>query len=368
MNLFRSPDADQPLVELIYQNGSSPAARRSAPSAGDWSVDAPPRPQGAQSNIPAVVTVADDGVSSGKLREQLGVPAVGDIRNCIVALADAEPLMAQLLQYRFPESERTGSSTDSTTLGGHAVGNLLIAALTAVEGGDFEEGVRQMNRVLAVRGQVLPVSPTPLTLHCEDGAGVTVDGQSAVARTEGIERVWVTPGDVAVSEDAVRAIAEADLVILGPGSLYTSILPSLLLDPIREAVLASPALRPAPATWPPRRRDRRLRPGSTTSTPERQDGGRDRRCRPREQQRRVDGPAGRGEAVRPRRFDGDVPCAGPRRRRRPGGPDPSRSGAPRRRDHPDRRPRGRGATADRGREDRVRFPDLPCPGPGSTRA
>jgi uncharacterized cofD-like protein len=244
MNPFRSPDADQPLVELIYQKRFLARGPKIVAIGGGTGLSTLLRGlKEHTSNITAVVTVADDGGSSGKLREQLGVPAVGDIRNCIVALADAEPLMAQLLQYRFPESERTGSSTDSTTLGGHAVGNLLIAALTAVEGGDFEEGVRQMNRVLAVRGQVLPVSPTPLTLHCEDGAGVTVDGQSAVARTEGIERVWVTPGDVAVSEDAVRAIAEADLVILGPGSLYTSILPSLLLDPIRDAVLASPALR-----------------------------------------------------------------------------------------------------------------------------
>ena len=170
------------------------------------------------------------------------MPAVGDIRNCIVALADAEP-HGRGLQYRFPESERTGSSDDATTLGGHAVGNLLIAALTAVKGGDFEEGVRQMNRVLAVRGQVLPVSPTPLVLHCETRDGWEVHGQSAVATTTDIERVWVTPGDVAVSEDALRAIAEADVVVLGPGSLYTSILPGVLLEPIRDAILASPALR-----------------------------------------------------------------------------------------------------------------------------
>jgi uncharacterized cofD-like protein len=180
------------------------------------------------SNLTAIVTVADDGGSSGKLREELGVPAVGDIRNCIVALADAEPLMGRLLQYRFP-------GDPSASLGGHAVGNLLIAAMTEIEGGDFEEAVRQVNRVLAVRGQVLPVSPTPITLHAQLRDGTQIDGQSNITRTAGVERVWLTPDDVRASEDALRAIAEADLI--------ASLLPSLLLPEIRDAVLASPALR-----------------------------------------------------------------------------------------------------------------------------
>ena len=101
------------------------------------------------------MTVADDGGSSGVLREELGIPPVGDIRNCIVALADAEPLMSELLQYRFPADGDGGRRPRASA--GHAVGNLLIAAMTAVEDGDFEEGVRRMNRVLAVRGQVVPV-------------------------------------------------------------------------------------------------------------------------------------------------------------------------------------------------------------------
>ena len=119
--------------------------------------------------------MADDGGSSGVLREELGIPAVGDIRNCIVALADAEPLMSEVLQYRFPVPEGDGRRHG---LGGHALGNLLIAAMTAVEGGDFEDGIRLMNRILAVRGQVLPVSPTPLTLHARLADGSVVDGQS----------------------------------------------------------------------------------------------------------------------------------------------------------------------------------------------
>ena len=166
MEPLRSPDADQPLVEVIYQKRFLARGPRIVAIGGGTGLSTLLRGlKEHTSNLTAVVTVADDGGSSGKLREQLGVPAVGDIRNCIVALADAEPLMAELLQYRFPEGEATGHLDDSTSLAGHAVGNLLIAALTAVKGGDFEEGVRQMNRVLAVRGQVLPVSPTPVILH-----------------------------------------------------------------------------------------------------------------------------------------------------------------------------------------------------------
>jgi uncharacterized cofD-like protein len=191
------------------------------------------------SNLTAIVTVADDGGSSGVLRTGLGIPPVGDIRNCIAALADAEPLMSDVLQYRFPE----GADGDAQGLAGHALGNLLIAAVTQVQGGDFEDGVRVMNRILAVRGRVLPVSGTPLTLHARLTDGTVVDGQSRIMRTTGIERVWLTPSDVAASEEALVAIAEADLVVLGPGSLYTSLLPSLLIPAIRDAVLASEAPR-----------------------------------------------------------------------------------------------------------------------------
>ena len=244
MDPFRSADADQPLVELIYQKRFLARGPRIVAIGGGTGLSTLLRGlKEHSSNLTAVVTVADDGGSSGKLREQLGVPAVGDIRNCIVALADAEPIMAELLQYRFPETDRTGSAADSTTLGGHAVGNLLIAALTAIQHGDFEEGVRQMNHVLAVRGQVLPVSPTPIVLHGRLADGSVVDGQSKLARAAGIEQVWVSPDDIEPSDDAIRAISDAEVIVLGPGSLYTSILPSLLLPAIRDAVRASSALR-----------------------------------------------------------------------------------------------------------------------------
>ncbi len=234
---FRTGDADQPLVEVIYQKRFLARGPRIVAIGGGTGLSTLLRGlKEHTSNLTAIVTVADDGGSSGVLREQLGVPPVGDIRNCIVALADAEPLMGRLLQYRFP-------GDPSESLGGHAVGNLLIAAMTAVEGGDFEEAVRQVNRVLAVRGQVVPVSATPLTLHARLRDGSQVDGQSLIARTPGIDRVWLTPESVRPCEDAIRAISEAELIVIGPGSLFTSILPSLLIPEIRDALMASPALR-----------------------------------------------------------------------------------------------------------------------------
>jgi len=237
---LRAPDPDQPLVELIYQKRFLARGPRIVAIGGGTGLSTLLRGlKEHTSNLTAIVTVADDGGSSGVLREELGIPAVGDIRNCIVALADAEPLMSEVLQYRFPET--AGGETQG--LAGHALGNLLIAAMTAVEGGDFEDGVRLMNRILAVRGQVLPVSPTPLTLHARLADGSVVHGQSQIMRTSGIERVWITPENVDASEDALAAIAEADLIVLGPGSLYTSLLPSLMIPAIRDAILGTTAPR-----------------------------------------------------------------------------------------------------------------------------
>ncbi len=244
---YRPIDEEQPLVEQLYQKRLLARGPRVVAIGGGTGLSAFLRGMKEHtSNLTAIVTVADDGGSSGALRSQLGIPPVGDIRNCIAALADAEPLMSDLLGYRFPGGrQREGGpiETEPGGLGGHAIGNLLIAALTAVEGGDFEEAVRRMNRVLAVRGQVVPVSPIPITLSALTRDGVTVVGQSSVMRTAGIERVWISPSDVAASADAIAAIAEADVIVLGPGSLYTSLLPVLLVPAIRDAVAASPALR-----------------------------------------------------------------------------------------------------------------------------
>lgn len=239
---LRGLDADQPLVEVIYQKRFLARGPRIVAIGGGTGLSTLLRGlKEHTSNLTAVVTVADDGGSSGVLRTELGIPPVGDIRNCIAALADTEPLMNELLQYRFPLADT--DTPDGQGLAGHAVGNLLLAAMTAIEGGDFEEGVRRINRILAVRGQVVPVTATPLTLHARCRDGSVVDGQSHIMWTREIDRVWLTPDGVDASEDALAAIADAELIVLGPGSLYTSLLPSLLLPSIRDALLAAPAPR-----------------------------------------------------------------------------------------------------------------------------
>ncbi|HEY6013369.1 MAG TPA: gluconeogenesis factor YvcK family protein, partial [Candidatus Limnocylindrales bacterium] len=156
---LRTPDEDQSLAEVIYQKRFLARGPRIVAIGGGTGLSTFLRGMKEHtSNLTAIVTVADDGGSSGALREELGLPPVGDIRNCIAALADAEPLMSELLGYRFPGGIRVEGGpveTEPGGLGGHPIGNLLLAALTALEGGDFEEGVRRMNRVLAVRGKVV---------------------------------------------------------------------------------------------------------------------------------------------------------------------------------------------------------------------
>jgi uncharacterized cofD-like protein len=240
-------DEETPLADVIYQKRLLARGPRIVAIGGGTGLSSLLRGLKEHTgNLTAIVTVADDGGSSGTLREELGIPPVGDIRNCVAALADAEPLMSELLGYRFPGGHRLADGpveTEPGGLGGHPVGNLLLAAMTALEGGDFEEGVRRMNRVLAVRGQVVPASATPINLVARTRAGITVSGQSTIMRTEGIERVWIEPGDVRASQDAIDAIADAEIVVLGPGSLYTSVLPVLLIPAIRKAVAAAPGMR-----------------------------------------------------------------------------------------------------------------------------
>lgn len=190
--------------------------------------------KGYSANITAVVAVADDGGSSGQLRQQLGIVPPGDIRNCIAALADAEPLMTQLMQYRFP----AGSGLDN-----HAFGNLFIAAMTAVTG-DFEEAVRESNRVLAVRGQVLPATSVPLNLSARLTSGRTIWGQSGITTAdEPIDRVFIEPTDVRANREAIERILEAEMIVIGPGSLFSSVLPNLLIDDFQDALRAAPGLR-----------------------------------------------------------------------------------------------------------------------------
>jgi uncharacterized cofD-like protein len=240
-------DEERPLADVLYQKRFLARGPRIVAIGGGTGLSALLRGlKEHTSNLTAIVTVADDGGSSGALREELGIPPVGDIRNCMAALADAEPLMSDLLGYRFPGFRRLEDGpvvTERGSLSGHAVGNLLLAAMTALEGGDFEEGVRRMNRVLAVRGKVVPASATPINLLARTRAGDVVSGQSTIMRTAAIEQVWIEPTEVEAAQDAIAAIADAEIVVLGPGSLYTSVLPVLLIPRIREAVAAAPGVR-----------------------------------------------------------------------------------------------------------------------------
>jgi uncharacterized cofD-like protein len=193
-------------------------------------------------HITAVVTVADDGGSSGRLRRELGVLPPGDFRNCIAALADDEALITQLFQYRFGQGEG---------LNGHSFGNLFISALAAVTG-SFERAILEAGQVLAVQGRILPSTLEDVTLVADLRAeedtvppGLTrVQGESAIPRAgQPIERVFLRPDRVRAYPEAVRAVLEADLIVAGPGSLFTSVLPNLLVQDFCQAVAASSAFK-----------------------------------------------------------------------------------------------------------------------------
>lgn len=185
------------------------------------------------SNLTAIVTVADDGGSSGRLRGELGILPPGDIRNCLVALADKESLMEELLQYRFSTGE----------LAGHSMGNLLLAALTDMTGG-LDQAVRSLSKVLAIRGHVLPATLTDVTLCAEMADGRVVQGETKISRATGrIKRIYLKPSRCLPLAGALAAIAEADAVVLGPGSLYTSIIPNLLVKGIPEALSRTAATK-----------------------------------------------------------------------------------------------------------------------------
>ncbi|MCL2497562.1 MAG: YvcK family protein [Symbiobacteriaceae bacterium] len=185
------------------------------------------------SNLTAIVTVGDDGGSSGRLRQDLGVLPPGDIRNCLVALSDAESLLTQLFDYRFPQGEG---------LAGHNFGNLFLAALTEVMAGDFLQAVQACSRVLAVRGQVLPATLQQVTLVAEYDDGTVLRGESLIGRTpRRIHRLRLDPPAPEALPEARQAIAEADAIILGPGSLYTSIIPNLQMQGMVQEIQRSPA-------------------------------------------------------------------------------------------------------------------------------
>lgn len=185
-------------------------------------------------DITAIVTVADDGGSSGILRNELHIPPPGDIRNVLMALADVEPLLSEMLQYRF---------SSGAGLAGHSLGNLMLAAMTDISG-DFVTGVKQLSKVLAVRGTVLPASHQAIVLKAEMEDGSIVVGESSIPMSgQRIKRLSIEPPDVEPLEDACKAIQEADAIIVGPGSLYTSIIPNLLVPKLAACLINSNAVK-----------------------------------------------------------------------------------------------------------------------------
>ncbi|MBQ2859825.1 MAG: YvcK family protein [Peptococcaceae bacterium] len=186
------------------------------------------------SNITAIVSVGDDGGSSGRIREEFGMVPVGDVRNCIVALSDREELMEQIFDYRFKQGEG---------LDGHSLGNLLLVAMTHLTG-SFHDAVSDINEVLQIRGKVLPVTDVPITLKAILDDDSEIVGESCVSQAERpIMRLTIEPENVQPLSEALDAIREADAIILGPGSLFTSIIPNLLVDGIVEAILQSRAMK-----------------------------------------------------------------------------------------------------------------------------
>ena len=187
------------------------------------------------SNITAIVTVADDGGSSGRLRQQFDILPPGDIRNCLVALADASTLMRDLFQFRFDQSSE---------LSGHNFGNLFITVMTRLTG-DFEKAIKETSKVLALRGQVIPSTLNNVALVAQHQDGTTTEGEDRIPKAHlPIDKVYLKArGSSVATPEAIKAIEEAQVIVLGPGSLYTSIIPNLLIKEITDSIVASGAIK-----------------------------------------------------------------------------------------------------------------------------
>lgn len=231
-----TPDAKEPIVDLIRRRRLLAQGPKVVAIGGGTGLSTMLRGlKEYTSNIAAIVTVTDDGGSSGRLTQEFQMPPPGDIRNCLVALADAEPLMQELFQYRF--------SNGGPSLEGHSFGNLLIAAMMNVTG-DFEEAVRQTSRVLAIRGRVLPSTLARVQLEAELLDGSRVKGETNIsAAQQPIHRMLLSDPDAEPLDEALAAIATADIIVIGPGSVYTSIVPNFLVRGMAKAVASSRAVK-----------------------------------------------------------------------------------------------------------------------------
>ena len=229
------PDSSERLVDIIYEKRRLGKGPNVTVVGGGHGLSVLLRGiKAATSNVTAVVTVADDGGSSGRLREEFGIIPPGDLRNCLVALADTEPLMEKLFQYRFK---------GQSELAGHSFGNLFIAAMNEVTG-DMEQALQESSKVLAVKGQVLPASKDHVRLDAIMEDGTVVEGESQIPEVhKRIQRVRLFPEHVQPVQSALEALTSADAIILGPGSLYTSIMPNLLVDGVAEAIRKSKAIK-----------------------------------------------------------------------------------------------------------------------------
>lgn len=229
------PDRSEKIVNLIYQKQKLSRGPVVTVIGGGHGLSVLLRGiKESTSNVSAVVTVADDGGSSGRLREELGIIPPGDLRNCLVALADTEPLMEKLFQYRFQ---------GSTALAGHSFGNLFIAAMNEVTG-DMETALKESSKVLAVKGRVIPASKISVRLDAIMTDGTVVEGESQIPEArKKIRRVQLFPKKVPAVPSALEAIENADAIILGPGSLYTSIMPNLLVEGVAKALKKSKAIK-----------------------------------------------------------------------------------------------------------------------------
>ena len=235
LSAFIPEGQEEALVDTIYQHRKLKRGPHIVASGGGTGLSTLLRGlKMYTANITAIVNVVDDGGSSGRLRREMGMLPPGDLRQCIVALADAEPLMKRLFEHRFP----SGSGLE-----GHNFGNLFIAAMRDITG-NFERAIRESSRVLAVRGQILPATLADLTISAEYDDETHMEGESIIAKQhKHIKRVYLNPEHPAAYPEALRAILRADMIIIGPGSLYTSILPNLLVTDIALAIRASDAVK-----------------------------------------------------------------------------------------------------------------------------